>query len=240
MCRLPGIGAGSQRALRPRLRLRRARPRSFSWKLVEGDMLRTLDGSYTFDDVDGGHRRDLRPHGRSRDPDPRPGEAPCRGAHRRRRAQGPQARGGGARTGADVGPAPEPVVVVVDLLPDAERERRRMRYPMTRPTSTRISSTTATWTTRRRARTTTTWPPNRARSRCRRRSKSSSPSCSVRCPRSAITCWPRPTSCSTPPSAVLDAADRVVRQRSDEPSDARDVRRSPRRSISVAPTCGPA
>jgi hypothetical protein len=29
-------------------------PRSFSWELVEGDMLRALAGSYTFDDVDGG------------------------------------------------------------------------------------------------------------------------------------------------------------------------------------------
>ena len=29
-------------------------PRSFSWQLVEGDMLRTLEGRYIFDDVDGG------------------------------------------------------------------------------------------------------------------------------------------------------------------------------------------
>jgi ribosome-associated toxin RatA of RatAB toxin-antitoxin module len=31
-----------------------AAPRSFSWQLVEGDMLRTLEGTYTFDDVDEG------------------------------------------------------------------------------------------------------------------------------------------------------------------------------------------
>jgi hypothetical protein len=29
-------------------------PASFSWKLVEGDMLRSLDGTYQFDPVDGG------------------------------------------------------------------------------------------------------------------------------------------------------------------------------------------
>jgi ribosome-associated toxin RatA of RatAB toxin-antitoxin module len=29
-------------------------PRSFSWQLVEGDMLRTVNGRYTFDDVDEG------------------------------------------------------------------------------------------------------------------------------------------------------------------------------------------
>ena len=29
-------------------------PHSFSWQLVEGDMLRALEGRYTFDDVDGG------------------------------------------------------------------------------------------------------------------------------------------------------------------------------------------
>jgi hypothetical protein len=31
-----------------------AAPHSFSWQLVEGDMLRALEGRYTFDDVDGG------------------------------------------------------------------------------------------------------------------------------------------------------------------------------------------
>lgn len=97
-------------------------PRSFSWKLVEGDMLRTLTGSYTFDDVDGGTEAtydltvDLAI--------PIPGLVKRRAAGRivgaalKDLKHAAEARA----TGADVGPAPEPVVVVVDLLPDAERD----------------------------------------------------------------------------------------------------------------------
>jgi hypothetical protein len=97
-------------------------PRSFSWKLVEGDMLRTLSGSYTFDDVDGGTDAtydltvDLAI--------PIPGLVKRRAAGRIVNAalkdlkHAAEARA----TGADVGPPPEPVVVVVDLLPEVERD----------------------------------------------------------------------------------------------------------------------
>ena len=97
--RFPGGGVGPQRALRPRLRPRRCAPARSRGSWSRATCCVRSAGSYTFDDVDGGTDVDLRPHRRPRDPVARPGEAPRRGTHRRRRAQGPQAGGRGARDG---------------------------------------------------------------------------------------------------------------------------------------------
>ena len=163
-------------------------PRSFSWQLVEGDMLRTLEGRYTFDDVDEGtdatydltvdlaiplpglvKRRaagrivaaalqDLKHAAEAR------GRArpTCAGPHRARRP---------SRSRRPSTPMPRP------------RPRPRPRPDLDLdPTSTSTPSRARARADRagghadrdaaRRARTTTTWPPRSARCPSRRRSRS--------------------------------------------------------------------
>ena len=68
---------------------------SVSWNLVEGQLLKAMDGSYELDAVRPGHQGHVRPVGRCPDADDRDVPAQGREDDHRRRAQGSQAAGGG-------------------------------------------------------------------------------------------------------------------------------------------------
>ena len=69
-------------------------PEAFSWKFVEGDMLRRLDGTYRFEAEDAEqHARALRPHRRARGADAGNHQAPRRRLDHGKRAQGAQEAG---------------------------------------------------------------------------------------------------------------------------------------------------
>ena len=70
-------------------------PHAFSWSLVEGDMLRALDGRYVFDAADDGTHVDYTLRVDLADPDAGPGEAAGVGHDHGDRVARPQARGGG-------------------------------------------------------------------------------------------------------------------------------------------------
>ena len=194
--RLPGRRAGPQRAVRPRLRPER-RARSFSWQLVEGDMLRALEGRYTFDDVDGGTdvTYDLSVDLAM----PLPGLVKRRAAGRIVGAalqdlkHAAEARVAVPRHAAGPARRPSPSS---SSTPSPTSGRARGRPPPERraepPTSRRGRGAAGDALRRRGHRRAVTPAAVGDRGRA-------SPSCSVRCPRSATTCSRPPTSCSTPP-----------------------------------------
>ena len=97
-------------------------PRGFSWSLVEGDMLRALDGEYGFTRDGDGTLRRLPPPRRSRGTAAGSGQASRVGHDHRDGAAGSQT-GGGERDGKMTGTEPNPHPDAVDFESAGTEER---------------------------------------------------------------------------------------------------------------------